>query len=509
MKSSLGRIRPEDVGISPSVLLRYLDAMTQIGFIAHHIMILKNGHIAFEINFAPFRADVPHYICSCSKSVAATAVGFALDEGLVALNDRIVDIFPEKLSGQPHPYIAALTVKHLLTMCTVSDDDRFTPTTKDWTRDYLNAQPLHYPGTVFGYDSTGTHILCEMVQKLCGTTVHEYLKPRLFVPLSIDETQVRWQVNPMGINHGGGGCHFTPEAMAKFGLLYLQNGMWMGKQVLPHGWAQEVAKPHICSASRDGTSKGEYGYKFWRVQNNGFACLGFAGQSIVMHPDKDVVFVGAANGLQTDYHYFHMTLFWELVYPHIASEAIPYEDAAYAQLQECVRDAQVFLPGSSCVGQHSPVIAGLTRNLARSRVKPGMTESLYEQPFPADTNKLNCTGFKFDFGNDGGILTLFLPEREIAIPFGYGKHLPGDIGLLSYAVSNHVDETFPNGCAAAGRWVNDRTLVIQSHAVDTLHYFLITCHFGDAVTVIEIRPYGRYQFDVFPCSITSITRRII
>ena len=480
MKTTLKHTRPEDVGISPAVLLHYLRALSQIGFIAHHIMILKGGKVALEVNYAPFRADVPHYICSCSKSVTAAAMGFAVAEGLVSLSDRIVDIFPEKLAGQPHPYIAALTVQHLLSMTTVRDDDRFMPAGSDWTREYLNAPPLHYPGTVFGYDSTGTHILCEIVQKLCGTTVLEYLWPRLFEPLGIGRDQVRWQLNPMGINHGGGGCHFTPGAMAKFGLVHLQGGKWDGRQVLPPGWAEEAAKPRTSSASSDGTYKEHYGYKFWRVQNNGFACLGFGGQCIVMHPDKDLVFVGAANGLQRDYHYFHTDLFWQLVYPHIASGPIAYEDKAYAELVEYVNNAQVFVPGGNEI--------------------PGGSERF----FPADENKLGCKGYKFDFGEDGGVLTLALPGREIAISFGYGKHVAGDAALLDFIVGNHVDEDFANGCGTAARWADERTLIIQSHAIDTLHYFLITCHFGEKAAVLEIRPYGRYRFDVFPCSVSSV-----
>jgi len=483
MPTKLERIRPEDVGISPAILLKYLESLEQTGFIAHHIMIIRHGKVAFEVHFNPFRPDIRHMLCSCSKSVTAAAIGFAIDEGLISIDDRIVDIFPEKLDGQPHPFIQAITVRHLLMMSTVYDDERIKITSDDWTRDFLNGEPLHYPGTIFSYDSTGTHVLCEIVQKLAKMTVHEYLTPRLFEPLGIGKDEVSWELNPMGINHGGGGACLTPEAMAKFGLLHLNGGKWEGKQVLPKDWAKEIATPRVSCVSCDGTFKGQYGYKFWRVQDNGFACLGLAGQAIVMHPDKDIVFVGAANGFQTDYHYFHMNYFWLLVYPHIADGPIPYEEKAYERLQEYVKNAEVFLPGASTY----------------------MHKNDYDTCFmPVEKNKLGCEGFTIEFCEGYGNLILKLKAREIIIPFGYGKHIPGPLGLQSFA--KQTGDDYPNECAAAGNWVDSRTFIIQSHVIDTLQYFLITCHFGEKATVLEIKPYGVYSYDVFPISLTSMRR---
>jgi len=487
MKTMLKRTRPEDVGISPTVLLNYLDALDQTGYIAHHIMILKQGKVAFEAHFKPFRPDVYHYLCSCSKSFASTAIGFAAAEGLLSLDDRIVDIFPEKLDGEPHQYIKALTVKHLLSMSTVSDDDRFTMRTDDWTRDYLNSEPLHYPGTIFGYDSIGTHILCEIVQKLAKSTLEEYLWPRLFEPLGVGRDELFWQLNPMGINHGGGGLHLTPEAMAKFGQLYINNGIWEGKQILPEGWAKEVAIPRRSTATSGETSRTHYGYKFWRTQRNGFACLGLAGQCIVMHPDKELVFVGAANGFQSQYQFFHMDYFWQLVYPHITDGPIPYEEDAYKQLQERANNAEVYSPGK---------IGG--------KITSDMASKVSGRYYAADKNKLNCEGFTMEFGTDSGILSLKLKEREITIPFGYGKHVPGPTGLQDYA--KQKGNVFPNKCGAAGYWVDERTFVIKSHVIDSLQYFIIVCHFGEEAAVIDIRPHGIYKFDELPCAITSVCK---
>jgi len=479
--SKLERVRPESVGISPKDILCWLDALKNTGFIYHHLMLLKDGKVAFEIHNKPFRPDVKHYLCSCSKSVAADAVVFAVAEGLTSLNERIVDIFPDKVIGKPHTYIAAMTVEHLLTMSTVYGD-AFEPQTSDWTREFLNGEPDHFPGTVFGYDSIGTHTLCDIVQTRAGMTVQQYLTPRLFDPLGIGKDEILWRTNPGGVNHGGGGLHLTPEAMAKFGQLHLKNGVWNGKQVLPPGWAEQVAIGHVSCMTWDGIYKDRYGYKFWRTQDNGYACLGLAGQSIIMHPDKNVVFVGAANGFQTDYHYFHKTLFWEHVYPNIKNDPIAYEDEAYNILSERVSGAEVFMPEGFKTSSLSNSIAG--------------------KDFPVDDNKIKCKSFRFDFASDRGVLHFIFEKDEIKIPFGFGFHLNSDIGLQKF--TGQKGDSYPNGCGAAGIWVDDRTLIIQTHVIDSLQYFIITCHFGEQAAVLQIRPYGIYKYDVFPCSLTCV-----
>jgi len=480
--SKLERVRPEDVGISPSDILKWLEALNQTGFITHHLMLLRYGKVAFEVHYSPFRSDVKHYLCSCSKSFTAIATGFAIAEGLTFLDEHIVDIFPDKLDGQPHEYIAAMTVRHLLVMSTVYGDVH-EPETNDWTHEFLNGVPDHYPGTVFGYDSIGTHVLCDIIQLRSKKTVQEFLTPRLFKPLGIDDDDIFWKFNPGGVNHGGGGLSLTPEAMAKFGQLLLNDGKWNGKQILPAGWVDEATSGHVSCITCDGTYKDFYGYKFWRTQDNGYACLGLAGQVILVHPDKEIVFVGAANGFQTDYHYFHKTYFWQYIYPKINDKSITYENENYKKLIEKTRFPEVFLP-------------------AGKKTSP-MAKQVSGQIYSVNENKLLCNKFWLDLNEKEGTLHLKLKKQTIKIPFGFGYHKIGDTALNDFALkTTQAGEAYPNGSGAAGVWVDERTLVIQSHVIDTLQYFIITCHFGEKAVVLQIRPYGVYSFDVFPCSLT-------
>jgi len=107
----LERVRPESVGIRPKLILNYLKALNDTGFVAHNIMLLRHGKVAFEVHYNPFRPDTVHELFSCSKSLVSTAAGFAVGEGKLALDEKVVDILPEKLDGKPHPFTAAITVK--------------------------------------------------------------------------------------------------------------------------------------------------------------------------------------------------------------------------------------------------------------------------------------------------------------------------------------------------------------------------------------------------------------
>ena len=480
----LERVRPEAVGIRPALILNYLKALKDTGFVAHNIMLLRHGKIAFEVHYNPFRRDVPHELFSCSKSLASTAAGFAVGEGRLSLDEKVVDILPEKLDGEPHPFMAVMTVRHLLTMTTAFRE--FQPISDDWTRDFMNKTPDHYPGTIFNYDSMGTHTLCEIVQKRVGASLLDYLTSRLFEPLGIGADEVRWAKSKYGINLGGGGASMSLEAMAKFGQVYLNRGVWENRQILPKGWAEEATTGHVSCVTRDGSFKSRYGYKFWRVQQNGYACLGLAGQVIAMHPDKDIVFVGTANGMQTDFHYFHSEYMWKMLYPEIEDEAVPYDDTGYAELADYISKAEAFLPDGS-------------------REIPKSIRKYSGKYLTVSSNLLGVEGFKLTLGGTSGEIELRQGEYRAHIPFGYGVHIPAPQTIREIANQNwgQFNQSL-DGCGNAGIWVDEHTLVIHSQTVHSLLYFIVTCHFGAEAIVLSIAPYGIYKFNSLPCALTHV-----
>ncbi|MEZ4581076.1 MAG: serine hydrolase, partial [Caldilineaceae bacterium] len=238
--------------------------------------------------WAPYAPDRIHLLYSLSKSFTSTAVGLAVAEGRLRVDDRVVDFFPDALPATISDNLAAMQVRHLLCMGTGHVQDTVghmtTDTDDDWIRGALGVPPEQAPGSVFTYNQGATFLLSAIVQKLTGQTLVDYLQPRLFAPLGIDRTY--WQQNPQGINLGFSGFHTTTDAIARLGQLYLQRGRWAGKQLLPAAWV-DAASAHQIDSATPGTSPGEhqnsdwvqgYGYQFWRCRHDAYRGDGAFGQ---------------------------------------------------------------------------------------------------------------------------------------------------------------------------------------------------------------------------------------
>src|SRR6185312_2801990 len=167
----------------------------------------------------------------------ATAVGLAIAEGKLSLDDQVIKFFPEETPAEPSANLLAMRVRGLLRMNTGNqseplirvDDPSKQPDT--WVKTFLTHPVPFKPGTHFLYNSPATYMLSAIVQKVTGMTVLDYLKPRLFEPLGINNP--RWVASPQGITAGAYGLSLRTEEIARFGQLYLQKGKWRGKQLVP------------------------------------------------------------------------------------------------------------------------------------------------------------------------------------------------------------------------------------------------------------------------------------
>src|SRR5258708_10606984 len=192
--TSLPRSTPEAEGVSSQHIISFLDAVSRSNHEFHSVMVLRHGKVVAEGWWNPYRPDLKHTMYSVSKTFTATAVGFAVSEKKVALDDQVVSFFPNETPSSISPNLAALQVKHLLSM---SVGQQLDPTgqvsrTDNWARAFLNIQLANEPGAKFLYNSAGTYMLSAIVQKVTGQTAFDYLKPRLFQPLGIEG--IDWEV---------------------------------------------------------------------------------------------------------------------------------------------------------------------------------------------------------------------------------------------------------------------------------------------------------------------------
>lgn len=294
VEQPLPRCTPEEAGISSSVVERLFrsvaDEVDSLG--VHGMMLLRDGRVFAEGYWAPYRPEVPHMLYSASKSIVSTAIGMAYDEGLIDLDRRLEEIFTE-YPPPSNKWARLLTLRNLLTMSTgVRFNEIGSALDKDWAKMFLESSPRFEPGTQFEYNSLNTYMLSAALQRITGQSVTEFLTPRLYEPLGINNHA--WEKCPMGIEKGGWGLSLCMEDLAKIAQLYLNKGMWQGRRLLSEEWIAMATSPQI--ATPNGELNQGYGFQIWMNANNVYQFNGAFGQYAVMFPDKNaaaVIFSGS------------------------------------------------------------------------------------------------------------------------------------------------------------------------------------------------------------------------
>ena len=305
---------------------RYLQSAKDKKLNIQSVMVLQHGKVLYEKWLNGGEPQKPHVLNSVSKTFTSAAVGLAVSEGLLSLDDKVVSFFPDELPDAPSENLKKVTVRHLLTMNSGHDSEP--PRGKNgesWTKSFL-AWPIdHEPGSYYCYNSLGTYMLSAIVQKATGQKMVDYLQPRLFDPLGIEAP--RWDESPQGINCGGWGLYLKTEDLAKMGQLLLQGGKWNGKQVLPAEYVAEATRAQVpCQPSWIRADKVAesgltpensdwvlgYGYQIWRCRHNAYRADGAGGQYIVVIPDKDAVIINTADlqDMQAE-----LNLVWDIILP--------------------------------------------------------------------------------------------------------------------------------------------------------------------------------------------------
>jgi len=281
---------PESVGVDSRVITEYVKNIEAHKWCFDSLMIFRHGKVAAEYYWEPYSKDAFHDMFSFSKTVTATAIGFAIDEGLLSLDTKVYSFFPEKyakLSPKDKERADKQTIHSLLSMRSGKNVSLFSnKETMDWTDMYMDTRFSSDPDKKWGYISENIYMLAKIVSIVSGQTVTEFLTPRLYEPLEMGVPS--WEGDHNGIEAGGWGIQMSTEQMAKFTLLYLQNGVWEGKQILPKSWLDVCTKTQIESVPciiHDGTT---YGYQIWLNKNPEYLRFdGLFGQIAVTLPEYD------------------------------------------------------------------------------------------------------------------------------------------------------------------------------------------------------------------------------
>ncbi len=469
--TSLPRSTPEAEGVSSAGIIDFLDAATKSKHEFHSFMLIRHGKVVAESWWNPYRSDLKHTLYSVSKSFTATAIGFAVSEQKLTVNDKVVSFFPDNLPVPVSPYLAELRVKDLLSMSVGHAKENFAMIANDnWVEEFLSTPIANQPGTKFLYNSPATYMLSAIVQKVTGQKVIDYLKPRLFVPLGIEGMD--WEVDPKGINTGGWGLRLKTEDMAKFGQLFLQKGMWKGKQILPASWIEEATSmkimqdPNASQAKKDSSDWLQgYCYQMWRCRNNGFRADGANGQFIIVLPDQDAVIAITAEApdMQGEFN-----LIWRYLLPALSPKKLPANPTMLASLRQ--KSASLALPISS-------------KNTTST-----VESTISGKTFGVVSKSKSIETVSFDFKN--GVCSLSLKTDSVAhhITFGAGKWENGETTkfgpyLVAGARANRVGLP-PFKVAGSYTWKDEKTLELTLRYIESPHTETILCSFdGNKVSL--------------------------
>lgn len=246
------------------------------------LAVTRNGEELVRRNWDE---EIRRNVYSASKSFTSCAVGMAVREGLVSLEEPLTEAFAGDVPAEPDENLRAATVRDLLTMCLGQEKEDLMSAQREqlreenWVRYALGIPLTHRPGTRFRYSNVGPYLAGVLVQRRAGCTLAQYLTPRIFEPLGF-RRPVMWEQDPMGYTFGASGLFLTMSELHRFGLLCLQEGVWNGRQLVPEEWLREASKPQ---------SAAPYGYLFWTGEGHSYRADGKYGQISLILPEKNAV----------------------------------------------------------------------------------------------------------------------------------------------------------------------------------------------------------------------------
>lgn len=320
--SPLPRSTPAKQGVAQLGIAKFFKTIEDHHLELHSMMLVRHGHVVAEHWWKPFAPDKPHMLFSLSKSFTSTAIGLAIAQGLLTENDPILSFFPEYVTPEIDDNMKDLQIRHLLSMSTghVEDTMPYLHQAKDgdWVKAFLGVPIQKEPGSHFLYNTGATYMLSAILQRTTGQTLLEYLTPRLFEPLGIRNPT--WQTCPRGINTGGFGLSILTEDIAKFGVLYLQRGLWRGQRLIKENWVDTATQFHIANGNQADSDWAQgYGYQFWRCRHNVYRGDGAFGQYCIVMPEQDAVLAitSGVNDMQAV-----LNIVWDTILPAMSDETI-------------------------------------------------------------------------------------------------------------------------------------------------------------------------------------------
>ncbi|MDX2076470.1 MAG: serine hydrolase [bacterium] len=459
----LPRTSPEKHGMASSAILRFVEALESQIHEIHSVMLLRHGNVIAEGWWSPYSHAHPHVLFSVSKSFTSTAVGLAVTEGRFSLDDPVLNFFPEDTPAEVSDLLAMMRVRDLLSMSTGQAEDTWSYMVDrpdgNWIKGFLDVPVLHTPGTHFLYNTGATYMLSAIVQKTTGMKLLDYLQPRLFEPLGIENAT--WQESPQGITAGGIGLSLKTEDVARFGQMYLQKGMWQGRQILPADWVKAATDAQILSSGMQIDWTQGYGYQFWRSRHGAYRADGVFGQYCIVMPEQDAV-LAITSGIDIFDMQQPLNLVWDILLPAMSPDPLPDDPVAHDMLTDR--------------------LSKLAMQTVQGKSTSPIALQVSGQIYAVDKNSLTIETMRLDFTESGCTIRVKTITGEEIIPCGYGTWLLGDTTLFHQRLLFDRTPT-----AISGAWTADSTFTMVVRLYETPFFHTVVCHFIGDEMMVEIQ----------------------
>jgi CubicO group peptidase (beta-lactamase class C family) len=332
---------PEEQGIQSKMLVDMMEHIKKNNFNIDSILIIRNGYIVLDSYFYPFSKGQQHIIHSCTKSIMSALIGIAIDKGYIKSVDQpITDFFPGKEFANLDDLKKSITLENLLMMASglkcrdsylyrrVGLFDMWN--SNDWSQYVLDLPMAEAPGEKFEYCNGASFLLSAIIQNTTKMKTLSFARKHLFEPLGIHD--IEWFRSPQGIDAGYGEMWLTPHDMAKIGWLYLNEGQWNNKQIVPSVWVEVSTQRHIVATLFD-----YYGYQWWIDSAGYYMAVGYKGQRIFVVPEKNIVTVFTGDQTKWQGRILKNLIDFYIIPAASSSDALPYDEKEQEQLEALVK----------------------------------------------------------------------------------------------------------------------------------------------------------------------------
>ena len=440
--------RPEEQGIPSRAIVKFVRRLEEEKIPMHSILLARHGILTAELYYQPYSRKTLHRMFSETKSYTSLAIGLLEADGKIRLQDKICDYFPEYLSGKVHPWMAEMTIEHLLKMETCHNMTTYnkTSTTENWVRSFFQTVPTHRPGTIFMYDTSASHTLCALVEKLTGQKLLDFLKERVLRQIGFSEESYIMS-DPFGVSMGGTGLMARPLDMLRVGLMLMNGGIHPddyhqpdGRRVYPEGYLNRALSFQTPTAMSSDQDQG-YGYQFWKLPEDGYAMLGMGSQLLLCFPRQDVVLVvtadtqGIPNGTEIIINTFRLEGLEQISSEQISREPLEADEYGWKELQNLEKE--------------------LTLPVLKGRDGESFQHQVNGRDFFLQSNKAGFKRIQVQFSDDGeGILEYENESGSHQIIFGIGK------------LCGCIFPEYGQRCVSSAAWCSEDTLYIRTWLTD-------------------------------------------